>query len=105
MVAQSCNLCVEFKQAPLEHAGSFVPGVLRVGAQNRANILDRQACVAIRADLKQTLRVCLVVIPVVAATALWRWYQANRFVIKQSSAAQAAPLGEFANSKHRPPLL
>ena len=81
MTAQSSDLCVEFNKAPLEHLRGFAVGVLCICAQNRADVIDGEACVAIGADLKQTLRICLVVVPIVAATARWRWTRGRNLLL------------------------
>lgn len=97
MLAKSSDLAIKFHQPPFQH---FCCVAGRT-AQNGANIRKPEPSVAIGTNLQQPRKVPLAVAAVVAAAALRRAHQPNRFVVQERGPAEAGLPGEFGYRPHR----
>src|SRR5262249_12253323 len=92
------DLDVEFEQPALEYTGGITGALI----EDRADIAERQAGIAVGADLAHAIQVPIAIDAVVARAAPGRLQQAHALVIQHRRAAQPARAGQSGNSqRHR----
>ena len=74
------------------------------GAQNAANVHQRQTYISINTDLLQPEEILLAVAAIVAACTKWFREKPDRFVVEQRTAAQSALARELSDGQHRSDL-